>query len=297
MRVGSSPIGMARHTEIKRFLLAAIAFAALGAFASPLGPDGNPGQRLPGKFIWIDLATENPNGARDFYGAVFGWKFREIENARVPYTLIENATGKVGGMFRQVRPPGAKVGSKWISVMSVEDPSKAARLVAERGGQVLLAPTVVPGRGTHALFRDPEGAVFGVLANDGGDPPDAPVNDGDVFWLDLFAHDPARQAAFYSAIGGYSVDVGEVAGRERTILATNAIARAGVARLPPGAEKSAWLPFILVDDVPGALARATKAGGKVLLAPRAALLGGNLAVIADPAGGAIGIVNWVEEGK
>jgi predicted enzyme related to lactoylglutathione lyase len=283
---------------MKRLLILAIAITlhALGAVASPLGPDGTPGQRFPGKFVWIDLATENPAASRAFYGAVFGWKFRDVEHAATPYTLIENANGKVGGMFFQVRPAGAKVGARWISVMSVEDSSKAAQAVRDRGGQVLVAPTIVPGRGVHAVFRDPEGAAFAVLTNDGGDPPDTPVNDADAFWFDLFARDPAKEARFYAAVAGYEVDEGEVAGRARTILATNGIARAGVAHLPANAEKPTWLPYILVNDVPGTLARATKAGGKVLLAPRADLLDGNLAVIGDPSGGVIGIVNWIEEG-
>ncbi len=282
-----------------RLFILALAFAlhVAGAVASPLGPDGAPGQRFPGKFVWIDLATEDPAASRAFYGAVFGWKFRESEGSRVSYTLIENASGKVGGIFRQVRPAGAKVAAKWIAVMSVQDPSKAAELVRGQGGQVLVAPTVVPGRGTHAVFRDPEGAVFAVMANDGGDPPDTPVEDGDVFWLDLFAHDAAKEAAFYAGIAGYDVDQGEVAGRKRTILATNSIARAGIAHAPADTDKATWLPYILVEDVPATIARAVKAGGKVLLAPRPDLLGGNLAVVADPAGGVIGVVNWIEEGK
>jgi len=33
-----------------------------------------------------------------------------------------------------------------------------------------------------------------------------------------------------------------------------------------------------------------------VVAPKPGLLGGNLAVIADPGGGVIGIVNWVDAG-
>jgi predicted enzyme related to lactoylglutathione lyase len=276
-------------------LAVALALYVAVAAASPLGPDGTPGRAFPGKFIWYDLATENPEGARAFYGAVFGWKFREVPGAPASYTLIENASGKVGGLFRQARPQGATVGSRWLSLMSVRDVEKAAALVKAGGGEVLLAPRKVTGRGVHAVFRDPEGAVFGVLANEGGDPPDTPVDDGEVFWLDLFSHDPARASAFYAGLAGYDVNVGEVAGRRRTLLATDGVARAGVARLSANANKPGWLPYILVSDVPGTLARARAAGGKVVMAPRADLLGGNLAVIADPSGGLLGIVNWVSQ--
>jgi len=282
---------------MKRMLLAvtlALALLAREAAASPLGPDGTPGTRLPGKFVWYDLATEDPAASRAFYGAVFGWKFREPPGAPASYTLIENASGKVGGMFRRARPAGARVGARWLCVMSVADASKAAQAVLARGGQVLVAPTAVPGRGTHAVFRDPGGAPFGVMVNEGGDPADTPVADGDFFWLDLFTHDGEGEAAFYAAVGGYEVDEGIVAGRARILLATNGIARAGIAHLPAGEDKAAWVAYVLVDDVPGTLARATKAGGKVLVAPRADLLGGNLAVISDPLGGVIGIVNWID---
>ena len=273
-------------------ILAALASAA--ACASPLGPDGVPGQTHPGRFIWYDLATDDPAGARAFYGAVFGWRFRPVEGARASYTLIEDATGKVGGMFRQARPVDAPVGSRWLGLISVPDPAKTADYVRAHGGQVLVAPVEVPGRGTHAVFRDPQGAAFGVLAASGGDPPDDPVADGDVFWMDLFTPDPAAAATFYSGLAGYDASESETArGRERWILATQGIARAGIVPLTRKEFAPGWLPYILVDDVPATLRRARDAGGRVVVEPRADLLDGNLAVIADPNGGVIGVVNWV----
>jgi predicted enzyme related to lactoylglutathione lyase len=272
-----------------------LALFATGAMASPLGPDGVAGQGLPGKFVWFDLATENPASARAFYAAVFGWKFRDVEGAPASYALIENESGKVAGIFGHKRPSGASVGARWLSLISVRDPERTATLVRERGGEVLLAPKAIRGRGTHAVFRDPDGAVFGVLAAEGGDPADTPVEEGDVFWLDLFAPDPAKSAAFYAGLAGYDVAVGEVAGRQRTLLSTNSIARAGIARLPAGASRPAWLPYILVEDVPKTLERVRQAGGRVVVVPRTELLGGRLAVIADREGGVIGIVNWVND--
>jgi len=280
---------------MRRTIVLTIAWVfALGAAASPLGPDGSAGQSFPGKFTWFDLATEDPTGARTFYGAVFGWKFTPVKDAPAHYTLIENETGKVGGLFLHARPKDAKAGSRWLSLISVRDAAAAAQAVRERGGEVLLAPKAVAGRGTHAVFRDPEGAIFGVLAAEAGDPADAPVEDGDVFWLDLFAHDPAREAAFYAAIAGYEVQAGEVAGRPRTLLVSQDIARAGVVKIA-AADRPGWLPYILVSDVPATLARAVSSGGRVVMAPRADLLDGNVAIIADPMGGVIGVVNWHED--
>jgi hypothetical protein len=282
-----------------RLMLAMLfALASSLAHTAPLGPDGAPGRVYPGKFIWFDLATENPAGARSFYGAVFGWRFREVGGAPAGYTLIENANGKVGGLFRHTRPAGALVGSRWLSLISSADPAKTAEYVRQHGGQVILGPVSVPGRGTHAVFRDPQGAVFGVLSTKDGDPPDDPVTDGDVFWLDLFTPDPSRAAAFYAGLAGYEVSESETAAdRKRWILATNGIARAGIVMLKSGTIGPGWLPYILVEDVPGTLNRARAAGGKVVVSPRPDLLDGNVAVIADPDGGVVGIVNWVSDGN
>ena len=276
--------------------LAAVACLAIGApaLASKLGPDGERGVHHAGRFIWFDLATSDPAGARSFYGKVFGWRFRAVEGASDDYTLIEHPGGKVGGLFFHPRGPGGKNETQWLSLMSVRDAAQAARYVKQNGGEVIVAPKAVKGRGTHAVFRDPQGAIFGALAAENGDPPDAPVADGDVFWLDLFARDTAKAAAFYTGLGGYEVSVNDdLPGGKRLMLASGGFARAGIAVLPEGVSRPGWLPYVLVDDVPGAVERARKAGGRILVEPQSALLDGNLAVISDPGGGVLGIINWV----
>ena len=278
-------------------VMVGLVLAATAASASPLGPDGERGRRLAGKFIWFDLATEDPAAARTFYGAVFGWKFRDVPGTAAPYTLIERAGAKVGGLFRRARPAGATVGARWLSLLSVGDAAKTEQEVLRKGGQVVVAPVFVAGRGTHAVFRDPEGAVFGVLAAVDGDPPDTPVIEGQVFWLDLFARDPAKAADFYAGLAGYEVFTGQAApGRERRTLAAGGYARAGVVALPKDVANPGWLPYVLVDDVDAALVRARQAAGRIVLAPRPDLLDGNVAIIADPSGGVVGVVNWIVPG-
>jgi len=275
-----------------RLALALLASATI-ANASPLGPDGEPGRVHPGKFIWLDLAAEDPAVVRPFYAAVFGWRFRPVADAPTPYEVIEGPRGKVGGLFRKARPAGAPVGSRWLGLISVRDVTAAAEYVRRNGGSVLVPPTAIGGRGTHAVFRDPQGAVFGVLAASGGDPPDDPVSDGEVFWMDLFVASPTKAVKFYAGLAGYEAVMAQTqAGRLRWILATGDVARAGVVPVE-GKSGPGWLPYVLVDDVDEAMKRARAAGGRVVLEPRADLLDRNLAVIADPLGGVVGILNWV----
>lgn len=277
----------------RAFLLCTLAAGNGWAQALTAGPIGQPGKRQPGRFIWFDLATDDPHGARAFYGAVFGWRFQPVPGTPADYTLIENAEGRVGGLFRQARPPQAPVGSRWLSLISVAEVERSAHQVQRLGGQVLVPPTQVLGRGTHAVFRDPHGAVFGVLAASAGDPSDDPVSDGEVFWVDLLTPDPAGAAAFYAAVAGYEIDEGDAnTSAPRWVLSSQGIARAGIVRLPPGRTGAGWLPYVLVSDLPATLQRASQAGGRTVLAPSPQWLHGQLAVLVDPNGGVIGAIDW-----
>jgi predicted enzyme related to lactoylglutathione lyase len=191
-------------------------------------------------------------------------------------------------------PPGAVSSARWLSLISVNDTAKAVRYVEQQGGTVIVPPASFAKRGTHVLFRDPQGAVFGVLKSESGDPADTPVADGDFFWLDLLARDPKQAAEFYRGLAGYEVSVRELGkGVTRAVLASGGYSRAGIAPMPEPVKQPGWLPYILVDDVKGTLKKVTAAGGKVLVEPRADLLDGELAVIADSRGGVLGVVNWV----
>src|SRR5215471_1113555 len=56
--------------------------------------------RLPGKFVWADLVTDNVPAAGKFYGALFGWTFRTAGD----YTIASNGDRPLCGMFQRARP-------------------------------------------------------------------------------------------------------------------------------------------------------------------------------------------------
>jgi hypothetical protein len=251
--------------------------------------------RLPGKFVWFDCVTDDSYGSKAFYGVVFGWEFHSIGSGTGRYTLIENRGRNIGGLHFRPKVPGSPQGSRWLSLLSVDDPAAAARYVETHGGKVIVAPTVFEGRGTHALFRDDDGAVFGVLKSDTGDPPDALPVAGEFLWLDLLARDPKKAAEFYRGLAGYDVAVKDTPSRgTRTVLKSGGITRAVVIALPKELATPGWLPFVQVDDVAATVRRATANGGKIVFAPRPDYFGGQVAVIADPQGAVVGIVNQTE---
>jgi len=269
--------------------LAVVTGAAGAAPALPPIVDPPTNLRIPGKFIWFDLVTGDPQAAQAFYAKVFGWSFEPVP-AGADYALIAAGGRSIGGVFQ---PAGARgeAGTRWLGFVSAEDVGAALSRLEELGFAVLLPATEVPGRGTQAIVRDPQGAVFGLMRSAAGDPADEPVGLGEFFWVDLYTPDAAAAAAAYARVGFSATPAGEGLG-ERVLLASNGYARAGITPLPADADKAGWLPYVQVESVAATIAAAEAAGGKVLLPPDPQVLDGNVAVVSDPLGGVIGIIHW-----
>jgi uncharacterized protein len=266
----------------------------VAATASPVMPAiTNPATHvsIPGKFIWFDLASSDTEASQKFYGDVFGWEIQHVRGTPDRYSVIRNEGKPIGGMFGQKVPEGAARGARWLSFASVANMDRAVGMMTAGGGQVLVPATQVPGRGTHALLRDSQGAVIGLLQSSSGDPADVPVATGNFFWVDLYARDPAAAANAYKQLG-FEVTPDEVSGDSRLLLSAKGYARAGIVKLPPEGREPGWLAYVQVDDVPATLARVRAAGGSVLREPDPAILGGQIAVFADSLGGVLGVIHW-----
>lgn len=247
--------------------------------------------RLPGKFVWADLITDDAAAARTFYGRLFGWTFREVGN----YTIAENGGRPLCGMIQQPRPKDRPARPRWFGYLSVSSVGRAERAVTRAGGRVIAPPRKFPKRGEQAVFADPEGAVFGVIKSSSGDPRDFLPQPGNWIWIELLSRDAGKAAEFYRVVGGYEVVTNTATNRLTDyILASEGYARAAIRTLPKEREevRPTWLPFVRVNSVGKTAARTTELGGKVLVEPRVELFDGKVAVIADPSGAAIGIMEW-----
>ena len=271
-------------------LLAVSAQAALN-----LPPLNSPpsGQSLPGKFIWFDLATPAPGEQQVFYSAVFGWTFRAPGRTDDQYQLILNRGDAIGGMFQYEPPEGEQDGATWLALMSVDDADAAMSQVRANGGSVEIQPMQVAQRGRHALFRDPAGAIFGVLQSASGAPPDVQVEIGGILWVDLFARDVDAMTRFYRALAPYEVETREIVDDiSRTLLHAHGMPRAGIVPVDEEANRSAWVPYVRVENVEATLEKVVAGGGFAIVPPDPQLLDGNLAIFVDPNGGVTGIVKW-----
>jgi predicted enzyme related to lactoylglutathione lyase len=283
-------------------LLSTLALAASAAARAPLAGLALPalsepasGESHPGKVIWADLVTPDIAAAERFYAGLLGWSFKDLSAQGQRYAVALLDGQPVAGLLQRPISPRAHKRPAWLTFIAVRDVDTAIRNARSKGAQLVAAASSYPDRGRQAILSDPQGAVFAVLASSSGDPPDLLPAVGDWIWSSLLTRDPGRDAAFYQDLFTYEVfdqDDGPAAGQ--LVLSTDDYARVGVSALPAAASHGHphWLNFVRVDDATAAADKAVALGGKVLVAPYAEEEGVRLAVIADPQGAPLGLMEW-----
>jgi hypothetical protein len=189
-------------------------------------------------------------------------------------------------------PASERQPAHWITYVSVEDVDAAARAAAAHGGRVVEAPYDVPGVGRMARIADAQGAEISLFTSAMGDPPDQDVaGHGRWLWNELHTNDATSALAFYDKVIGFShrsMDTGP--GGAYHILSKGGVDRGGVtAHLAPGAPPH-WLPYVSVDDVDAAAARASRLGAKLPMSPYDIPGVGRIAVLIDPTGAVLAIM-------
>lgn len=265
------------------------AFAATPFELPPIGAAVSP-EHHPGKVVWADLVTPDLPGAERFYAGMFSWTFREI---RPDYAVAMLAGRPIGGILQRPIAATEKRQSAWLTFIAVPDLKAADKIAIANGARSLAPAKTYERRGTQAVFADPQGAVFAMLASSTGDSPDYLAVPGEWIWSSLLTSNPARSADFYKAVFGYEVyDLPSDDDAQHVILAGDDYARAGIHTLPAGHRHSHWLNFVRVIDAQQATAQAIGLGARVLVEPYVDRHGGHIAVIADPYGAPVGLMEW-----
>jgi predicted enzyme related to lactoylglutathione lyase len=121
------------------------------------------GNRVVGRFCWVDLAATDAARAKDFYGQVFGWTPCEQPANGGSFARMRLSDQDVGSIYqlkRAYRDQG--VPSHWTPYIRVDDVNNAAQRVVSHGGKVIVRPFVVSDIAQIALILDSVGAQLGL---------------------------------------------------------------------------------------------------------------------------------------
>ena len=277
------------------FIVALAGLAACTAANITLPPvtDQPTGAHIPGKVIWHDLLTDDVDSARHFYGELFGWKFESpTVGQNSAYTLITLNGSRIGGMIDATKIRADVDLTQWVSVLSVEDVDAATALFKTSGGTVFTEPTDLTDRGRISVVADSQGALVALLHTEGGDPKDQEPQIGGFLWDELWTDDPNQSIDFFRELVAYEDNTVAIEGEEYRYLSSAGEPRVGIRKNPLPGLTPTWVTFIRVEDPAAITARVEELGGKVFVQAQTNPIGGQVAIIADPAGAGLVIQSW-----
>ncbi len=150
---------------VGRFSVVADPQGAVFSLFKPNPPEEEvhwPAMMTPGTIGWHELHAADGSTAFDFYGKFLGWQKDEAMDMGPmgTYQLFKTHDQAVGGMMTDSQAPHPY----WLYNIAVDAIDAAIERVKAGGGEVLHGPMEVPGGAWIINGRDPQGAIFALVA-------------------------------------------------------------------------------------------------------------------------------------
>jgi predicted enzyme related to lactoylglutathione lyase len=238
---------------------------------------------------WVDLASTDPAGAREFYGKVFGWAIEVNPDPQYGGYGIARVDGQDVAGIGGTQAPGQP--SAWALYIGTDDAERLGQRVEAAGGTVVAPAFDVGDQGRMAVFQDPSGAFisawqatrmrgFGTGAADS------------FGWAELQARGVDKALAFYQEVFGWEPHPTSMGDQAYTELHLGGERIAGAMEMSPefpAEVPSNWLVYFGVADVDASHRRALDAGGREIVPPQD-FPGGRFSLVADPQGAGFGLL-------
>ncbi|MFN7958451.1 MAG: VOC family protein [Holophagaceae bacterium] len=249
-----------------------------------------------GTFCWPELSTTDLEGARAFYGDLFGWKAREVPTAMGNYVILSVEAREAAAFCAQGEDQrNMGIPPHWLSYISVSDADAAVSKAKELGGQLLMGPFDVMEEGRMALLQDPTGATFALWQARNHKGITAYQEPGALCWTELATQDAKAAAAFYTKLLGWTAVPPKDPAMPYTEWTLEGAPFGGMMEIseywgPAWREiPSHWMVYFQVKDVDDRAARATALGANTRVPPQDIPGVGRFAVLEDPQGAVFSI--------
>lgn len=234
-----------------------------------------------GAFCFPELNTRDVDGAKRFYGELFGWSAFDVPSAQGGYALMRLRGRDVAGIHRSSRPEPC-----WLSYVNVQSADRTAARAAELGGKDLVGPFDVEGIGRMLMVQDPAGATIAFWEPRGHIGAGIAGEDGSMVWNELVVHDVDAARDFYAALLGWTAVETRVPNGPYTIFKADDRSRAGLMPIQKewGKVPCAWNVYFGVASCEESVVRARALGGRVVAGPMDVPGACRFAILGDPSG-------------
>jgi predicted enzyme related to lactoylglutathione lyase len=253
-----------------------------------------------GDFIWYELMTTDPRGAKAFYDTVVGWNISEGAPEFNGYRMIGRTDGgQAGGVLpltEEMQQHGAR--PMWLGYLGVEDVDAAVGSIERAGGKAMMPAFDIPNIGRIAMVTDPQGVPFYVMKpippagqEDKRSDVFSPSAEQRVGWNELATTDQAAALDFYTSEFGWdkgdAMPMGDL-GDYQFINQHGTMLGAIMTAAPGNAAR--WRFYFRVPDTDAAADRVKAAGGVVAHGPMEVPGGDRILIGTDPQGAEFALV-------
>jgi len=116
--------------------------------------------------VHFDVPADDPERAKKFYAALFGWKFDlvpEFQYNLITTTNLDGTPGVGGGLGKRMDPS-----QRMMNYFGVTSIDAAMKQVTKLGGKLVSPKMPVPGMGWLVNCMDTEGNAFGLWEENPG---------------------------------------------------------------------------------------------------------------------------------
>lgn len=239
---------------------------------------------------WVELQTPDLDGARAFYGQLFGWTAEVADEPEaMGYTnFLKNGKRVAGAGPTQ----GDGFPPAWTTYFATSDAAGVASRVGQAGGKVLMPPMDVMGYGRMGVFSDNSGATWAVWQAGTHGGAELTNQPGSLTWNELMTNDvPGSKAFYHAALGLGAMDVPDSdVGYVLFTVAGRPIA--GMMPYPedmPPDMPPEWSVYFAIEDTDATVKLATSLGASIIM-PATDSPAGRFAILADPQGANFSVI-------
>ena len=162
-------------------------------------------------FSWADVSSTDADGAKAFYGGLFGWDFTDITavdmmgtnlppdlpGETVMYTMCSLNGKLVCGLSRSM---SEDMPTSWNAYVNVEDADATVARARELGGSADMGVMDIADSGRMAFIKDPNGGMCGIWQAHSHRGADV-LGEPDTFtWAEHNTRDRGAATGFYTAL-------------------------------------------------------------------------------------------------
>jgi uncharacterized protein len=232
-----------------------------------------------GTFSWVDLQTDDLDGAKRFYAELFGWDYDDIPiGDGAVYSMARVKGHNVAGLGER---QDESIPPHWNCYVTVEDADASAARASELGANLLAEPFDVFDAGRMAAFADPQGAVLSVWQAKESIGAGLVNETGALSWNDLITPDVESSRAFYSALFGWEITEVEGSDGQYWSITNGGRLNGGMMPMPQGGHP-AWNLYFACEDADATIAQAGELGAETVMGPIDVPNGSRFAILRDP---------------